>query len=262
MKVISDMEVCRVDRYGVKAGNPKAARIILTRTDGSKMNDVFPGQFVNVDVPQVKGSILRRPISVCDVSEDGKYLTLLIQNAGKGTAALCGIEEGARLNIVYPLGNGFPREELQGKKYLLIGGGVGVAPLLYYGKYLKKNGCEAVYLLGARSAEDVLLPGEFSEVAPTCCMTEDGSLGLKGRVTDNPILKDKTFDAWVTCGPLPMMKAVAKMAMESGTECFVSLENKMACGLGACLCCVEKSVYGNLCACTAGPVFNIKELTW
>jgi dihydroorotate dehydrogenase electron transfer subunit len=151
---------------------------------------------------------------------------------------------------------------MDGKKVLLIGGGVGVAPLLYYGYYLK-NTCNAnvEFLLGARTQEDLLMLNEFKSIAPVHCTTEDGSFGTKGFVTNHAAMAEHA-DAWCVCGPAPMMKAVAAQAKQSGTDCFVSLENMMACGLGACLCCVEKTVKGNVCVCTEGPVFNINQLTW
>jgi dihydroorotate dehydrogenase electron transfer subunit len=169
---------------------------------------------------------------------------------------------GDIINVLLPLGNTFPINQVSGKKLLLIGGGVGVAPLLYYGYYLK-NVCnaEVEFLLGARTQEDLLLMDEFKAVGTVHTTTEDGSFGTKGFVTNHNALSDN-FDMWCVCGPAPMMKAVAAQAKKQNIECYVSLENMMACGLGACLCCVEKTVKGNVCVCTEGPIFNINQLTW
>ena len=145
---------------------------------------------------------------------------------------------------------------------LLIGGGVGVAPLLYMGAEMKLAGIEPTFLLGARTAQDLLLTDEFNKYGRVYVTTEDGSEGEKGFVTNHHILTQETFDRISTCGPTPMMKAVARLAKAKGIACEASLENLMACGLGACLCCVEKTVDGNVCVCKDGPVFNIQSLLW
>ena len=148
------------------------------------------------------------------------------------------------------------------EKLLLVGGGVGVAPLLYFGKLLKEQGLEATFLLGARSEDGLLEMDYFKKYGRVFTTTEDGSFGEKGFVTQHSILQQEHFDRLAVCGPKPMMMAVAHYAKSVGVDCEVSLENMMACGLGACLCCVEKTVKGNLCVCQEGPVFNIKELLW
>ena len=148
------------------------------------------------------------------------------------------------------------------QKLLLVGGGVGVAPLLYMGAEMKKMGCEPTFLLGARTAKDLLMLDVFRKYGRVCVTTEDGSEGEKGFVTQHSLLQKEQFDHIATCGPTPMMKAVARYARQANTECEASLENLMACGLGACLCCVEKTTEGNLCVCKEGPVFNIRRLLW
>lgn len=162
-----------------------------------------------------------------------------------------------------PLGNGFTMPQDRTKKHLLVGGGVGVAPLLYLGNKIKETGGEATFLLGARTAKDLLMIDEFRQAGRVFVTTEDGSEGEKGFVTNHSILSKEKFDMISTCGPKPMMMAVARYAKAADTECEVSLENKMACGLGACLCCVEKTQdKGNVCICTEGPVINSKRLEW
>ena len=147
-------------------------------------------------------------------------------------------------------------------KLLLVGGGVGTAPMLYLGACLKAAGFAPVFLLGARSASDLLQLEDFEQYGEVYMTTEDGSAGEKGYVTNHSILNDVNFDQIYTCGPKPMMMAVAKYAKSKNIACEVSLENTMACGIGACLCCVEKTSEGHVCVCTEGPVFNIEKLTW
>ena len=137
-----------------------------------------------------------------------------------------------------------------------------MAPLLYQGASLKTAGVQPIFLLGARTSHDLLMLDEFRKYGEVCVTTEDGSEGECGFVTQHSILQQRQFDMIQTCGPTPMMKAVARYAYQQGVECEVSLENMMACGLGACLCCVEKTTDGNLCVCKDGPVFNINKLLW
>lgn len=230
-------------------------RLRPTRGD---MPHVEPGQFVQVEVPNSKQTYLRRPISVNYA--DSHELWLLVRRAGPGTQALCNLPEGSRLNILLPLGHGF-NTDVSGR-VLLVGGGVGIAPLRMLGRRLVAKGVEVCFLLGARTSADVLQLDLFRQTGETHVATEDGSLGHHGLVTTHPILQEE-FDHIACCGPMPMMKAVATIAHERGIECEVSLENTMACGLGACLCCVEDTVDGgNVCVCQEGPVFNIKRLKW
>ena len=170
--------------------------------------------------------------------------------------------EGDKLNCLLPLGNSFTIPSSPNEKFLLVGGGVGVAPLLYLGHKIHEMGGVPTFLLGARSAHDLLEIDRFRAVGRVFLTTEDGSEGERGFVTGHSILNNERFDHICTCGPKPMMQAVARYAVKSGTECEVSLENLMACGLGACLCCVEKTTEGNVCVCKEGPVFNIKKLLW
>ena len=136
------------------------------------------------------------------------------------------------------------------------------APMLYLGEALLKMGCKPTFLLGARSKNDLLQLEQFEQFGDVYTTTEDGSMGEKGYVTMHSVLKDNKFDMIYTCGPKPMMVAVAKYAKANNIECEVSLENTMACGVGACLCCVEKTDEGHVCVCKEGPVFNIKKLLW
>ncbi len=234
----------------------------LVPASGSELPAIEAGQFVQVEVSDSKTTYLRRPISVNFVDKANNSLWLLIRNAGEGTRHLTSAPTGKLINVILPLGRGFGIPDTAGKRVLLVGGGVGVAPLLYLGHELRKKGFAPEFLLGARSASDLLMLEEFEATGKTYLSTEDGSAGEKGLVTTNSVF-DYKFDKIYCCGPMPMMKAVASLARRKETDCEVSLENKMACGLGACLCCVEKNADGhNVCVCTEGPVFNINELPW
>lgn len=223
--------------------------------------EMTPGQFVEVRVDGSPETFLRRPISINYVDRDKNELWLLIQIVGEGTRHMATYQVGEKMNLILPLGKGFsiPQHQLD---CLLIGGGVGTAPLLYMGEKLKQNGITPEFLLGARSAADLMQLDDFSRYGLVHITTEDGSAGEKGYVTDHTVLQGKPFDRIYTCGPKPMMKAVARYAASVGTTCEVSLENTMACGIGACLCCVEQTQEGHVCVCTEGPVFNINQLTW
>lgn len=240
---------------------PSCNLLTLEPESGNKLPKILPGQFVEVAVDSV---MLRRPISVCDVDYDLNQLKLLVRNAGKGTSEMISLPEGAVLNIMYPLGNGFtvaPETVHAGSRMLLVGGGVGTAPLFYLGKKLKEMGAEVTFLTGAKTRNELLLVNDMQQIAETAVTTDDGSFGEKGFVVNSSVW-DKTWDRIYCCGPAPMMKAVAAMAKNKNIPCEVSLENMMACGLGACLCCVEKTVKGNVCVCAEGPVFDINDLTW
>lgn len=255
MKFQKDLKVAEVEF-------PHRQYVLLKLTDGEPLPDMKPGQFVEVKVDGSASTFLRRPISIHYVDRENNQLWLLIQTIGDGTRALSRLRKGDTLNVLFPLGNGFSEVKKECENVLLIGGGVGVAPLLEYGKYLRDNGAVPTFLLGARSKSDLLQLDLFKEIGDVYVTTEDASEGEKGYVTQHSVLGLKTFDRISSCGPKPMMISVARFAKAHDIECEVSLENMMACGLGACLCCVEKTVKGNVCVCKEGPVFNINQLTW
>ncbi len=237
---------------------------LLKLTADETLPPIHPGQFVQVRVDNSATTFLRRPISVNYVDREKNELWLLIQLVGDGTRKLAGSEVGERINIVLPLGNGFTLPEaINEQKLLLVGGGVGTAPMLYLGESLRKMGFKPAFLLGARSKNDLLQLDKFRQIGDVYVTTEDASLGEKGFVTNHSILNAVRFDRIYTCGPKPMMMAVARYAAAQGIDCEVSLENTMACGIGACLCCVEKlKDEHHVCVCTDGPVFNINKLSW
>lgn len=253
-KYVSELRITAVEKL-------KDDYVLLKVTDEqADFSGIMPGQFVNIRITNSPATFLRRPISINYVDEQKKEIWLLVHSVGEGTRRLACLKVGERLDCLFPLGNCFSLPSKKGR-YLLIGGGVGVAPLLFLGKKLKESGCEPVFLLGGKREEDLLQLDLFRKLGQTYTATEDGSLGTKGFVTDHEVLED-TFEGIYTCGPKPMMKAVVNVAKIRNFNCEVSLENLMACGLGACLCCVEKTVKGNVCVCTEGPVFNANQLTW
>ncbi len=254
-KYVKDLRVSEVSF-------PNERYVLLKLIDSEPLPEIKPGQFVEVLVSGSQTTFLRRPISINYVDREKNELWLLVAMVGDGTKRLGTLQVGDLLNLVFPLGNGFSPVQKSGEEVLLVGGGVGVAPLLEYGKYLKANGAKPSFLLGARTATDLLELDCFRAISTVYITTEDASEGEKGFVTHHSILTQKHFDRIAVCGPKPMMVNVARYARQTNTPCEVSLENMMACGLGACLCCVEKTVKGNVCVCTEGPVFNINDLTW
>ncbi len=247
----------------VQAEHLSKKHVLLHLTQDEPLPEMLPGQFVEVLVPQSSSTFLRRPISINYVDRQTNELWLLVAAVGDGTRALYDMKAGQSLNIVFPLGNGFmSADTLKNKNVLLVGGGVGTAPMLFQGSQIAALGGKPHFLLGGRSATDILQLDLFRKYGEVHITTEDGSEGEKGFVTNHSILQNERFDMIQTCGPKPMMMAVARYAKEQGIDCEVSLENLMACGLGACLCCVEKTVKGNVCVCKEGPVFGIEQLTW
>ncbi len=245
---------------------------LLLQSD-EPLEEIKAGQFVQVRVDDAQHTYLRRPISIHDVDYQNRTITLLVQRVGEGTNKMSDTEIGDTLNIIYPLGNGFtiPVEtqnvasvpEMQNvASVLMVGGGIGIAPLYYLGKMLKEKGVKFKFLLGGRSKSDLIMLDEFASVGEVLITTNDGTLGEQGFVTQHSVWQKEKFDMIYTCGPKPMMMAVTKIARENNIECEVSLENLMACGLGACLCCVENTIEGNVCVCKEGPVMNINKLLW
>lgn len=259
-KYLLDLTVKAVERISEKY-------VLLRLTDDKPLPEMVPGQFVELRVDNSQTTFLRCPISIHFVDSEQNELWLLVAVVGDGTRGLSMLKAGDKLNVLLPLGNGFTLHA--DKELILVGGGVGVAPLLYAGKVAKDMGISVTFMLGARTANDLLELDEFQKYGRVLLTTEDGSApaGMesvteKGFVTMHSAWNDIKDACVSVCGPKPMMVAVAKLAREKQLCCEVSLENMMACGLGACLCCVEKTVKGNVCVCKEGPVFNIEQLNW
>jgi len=236
---------------------------LLTTQLDSRLPEIKPGQFVEIRVDNASGVMLRRPVSIHDVDYTKNQIKLLIQNIGKGTEKLCELKKGELLNMIYPLGNGFPIPTNENSP-LLTGGGCGIAPLFFWGKYLSDNKIVPKFLIGAKSGSALIQIEKFKKIGETFVTTEDGSNGHKGLITNHPVLNQKklNFDIIYACGPEQMMKSLAEYAKLHEIDCYVSLENRMACGIGACLCCIVSTVDGNKCTCVEGPVFNSKYLLW
>ncbi len=235
---------------------------LIRLRSSSALPEMHPGQFVQVHIEDSPTTYLRRPISINMVDYGRNEILLLVATIGEGTRHLVRKKPGEKVNCLLPLGNSFTMPRSTDECFLLVGGGVGIAPMLFLGKRLVEMGVRPSFLLGARTADELLEKDMFSELGDLYLTTEDGSEGEKGYVTNHSILKEKRFDRIATCGPKPMMMSVARYAKQNDIECEVSLENDMACGLGACLCCVEDTTDGHICVCTEGPVLNIKKLLW
>lgn len=217
-----------------------------------------PGQFVTLYCRE--GSrLLPRPISICEVDRGDCAIRLVYRIAGKGTAEFSDYHTGEQLRVMGPLGNGYPKKS---RKALLLGGGIGIPPLLQLAKELD---CEKQIVLGFR--DECFLVEEFEACGRVYIATEDGSRGTKGTVLD--VVEEKSLDAEIiyACGPMPMLRAVKQFAVVHGIQTWISLEERMACGVGACLGCVCKSTkkdahthVNNKRICTEGPVFRAREV--
>lgn len=240
--------------------NPHAVRLTLEVGDMVRTSYRGPGQFVHIKCGE--GRLLRRPISVCVCSEDepSDLLSVVFEIRGAGTAWLAARREGESLDVLGLLGNGFTMSP-EGR-YLLVGGGIGVPPM--YGCAFCGGQCDAI--LGFRDASHALLAEDFEEICTTVAIaTEDGSLGEKGFVTGpaEALLAKNRYDGVLCCGPRPMLKAVSALAARYGVPCQVSLEERMACGVGACLGCAVSMADGSMKhVCKDGPIFNASEVDW
>jgi dihydroorotate dehydrogenase electron transfer subunit len=228
---------------------------------------LVPGQFVHVKVPALEKSALRRPFSVFN-AEDGKVY-ILYKTVGRGTAALNVAKVGETLEIIGPLGHGFP-VKCDGAA-LLVGGGYGVAPLYFLAKRLISSGWKGrlAVFVGGRTKTDLLAVEEFRSLGVELHLaTNDGSEGVKGLVTDpldDEIIKIREaggkFELFA-CGPDPMLKAVALRATGTKSKGWISMDRHMICGVGACYACIQKTVRGNSRCCIEGPVFAAEDLVW
>lgn len=217
-----------------------------------------PGQFVNVQVSKQTAPLLRRPFGVAGVNRENGTFTMIYRIVGEATKILANICDNSFINIIGPLGHGF---YLEARRPLLVGGGLGLAPLLYLAQSFSPDSVEVV--MGGRTAKELFWTELFNDKVNTMHITtDDGSKGIKGTVNAvlPKLLKTKKYDCVYVCGPVPMMKAVAKIVEETGIICQVSLEKYMACGLGACLSCSCGGVGKRLKVCTDGPVFWSTEV--
>lgn len=222
-----------------------------------------PGQFSMI-YPKDKSTLLPRPISICEVN--GDTIRFVFRIAGKGTAEFASYKEGDLVKLLSPLGNGYDVESMKGKKVLVMGGGIGIPPMLELFKVLKREGIECSSLFGYRDNK-LFLKEDFDKVGETFIATEDGSVGVKGNVLNAIEELKLEADVICACGPMPMLRAIKNYAESNGIVAYISLEERMACGVGACLGCVTKtknvdhhSHVNNARVCTEGPVFDSREV--
>ncbi len=221
-----------------------------------------PGQFISVYCND-SGRILPRPISICEIDRERGALRIVYRIAGKGTAEFAGMEPGETLEILGPLGNGFPMEEIRGKRVFLMGGGIGIPPMV---QTAREAEADVTVIAGYRNS-DIFLKEELAANGRLVIATEDGSVGTKGNVLDAVRENSLQADVIFACGPTPMLRAIKAYALEHQMICYLSMEERMACGIGACLACVCKSKevdhhsnVKNKRICKDGPVFLSTEV--
>lgn len=223
-----------------------------------------PGQFISV-YTQDRSALLPRPISICDTDTANDRLRIVYRVAGKGTAEFSGYKTGHRVDVLGTLGNGFPLAAAEGKRVFLMGGGIGIPPMLLLAREIR-NAASVDVIVGYRDKE-LFLAEDLAKYAPVHVATEDGSVGTKGNVMDVIEAEGLTADVIFACGPMPMLRAIKQFAARSGIEAYILLEERMACGVGACLGCVVRtrevdhhSHVNNARICTDGPVYRAADV--
>ncbi len=236
---------------------------LIIETEAAKT--ARPGQFVSVYTKDAS-KLLPRPISICEINKEDKSLRLVYRVTGDktGTKEFSALKAGDTVPVIGPLGNGFPYEEAEGKKVFLMGGGIGVPPILELAKQIK---CQKKQIVVGYRDADNFLKEEFEANGELYISTEDGSVGTKGNVMNAIEAHGLEADMIFACGPTPMLRAIKAYAQERGITCYISLEERMACGIGACLACVCKtkeldahSNVHNKRICKDGPVFLSTEV--
>jgi len=232
---------------------------------GSIVNEMHgPGQFVDVKVTGGLDPMLRRPISIAEINKAAGTFTIIYRKQGRGTSLLAEKKQGELIDILGPLGNGFPVEAaVNGETAILVGGGIGVPPLYELAKQLVKKGVKVISILGFQNESAVFYERQFAELGETYIATVDGSYGTKGFVTD--VISERNLSAEVlyTCGPTPMLKAIE--AGDYAPKVYLSLEERMGCGIGACFACVchtkdDPDGHSYKKVCSDGPVFRAGEV--
>ncbi|KMQ51803.1 Dihydroorotate dehydrogenase electron transfer subunit [Chitinispirillum alkaliphilum] len=224
--------------------------------------DPIPGQFLTIRISNESVPLLRRPFALSGFDKEKNRASIIYQRRGIATSILTSKQPDDMVDIIAPLGNPFPVTNISGKT-VLVAGGVGLGPMVFLCQFLEKNGGSPLFVFGARTSS--LLPdtAEFCQTAPAIC-TDDGSQGYKGNCIEylSSEQKDLSGCAFFGCGPEPMLKALHQLALKTNSDCFVSVEQVMACGVGACMGCVVKTNQGYQRACKEGPVFKSKDIIW
>ncbi len=240
--------------YTILSNRPLTDAVYEMKLEGDTSYISAPGQFVNIEIP---GKFLRRPISICDY--DQRSITLIYKVVGEGTAAMSGMRAGDTLDMLTGLGNGFRLEEGV-RRPLLVGGGVGVPPMFNLARRLIGTGLPVTAVLGFNTASEVFYADRFEALgAKTVVATADGSLGVKGFVTDAISSAVGEYDYVYACGPMPMLRALGGMVRTPGQFSF---EERMGCGFGGCMGCTCKTKGGNKRICREGPVLDLNDIIW
>lgn len=242
------------------AGIAKDVYKLVLRAKEQDFGQMMAGCFLNIKVGTGSELLLRRPISIFETDECEKTISIIYKVLGKGTALMSGLKAGQFLSVLGPLGTGFPIQDESGK-VLLVGGGVGVPPLYELGKRLREKGIEVETVLGFRDEESIFCKEDFEQLGPTHIATEDGSCGTKGYVTDAIKERNLNFDTIYACGPKLMLRALDEGYRET-KKGFLSFEERMACGIGACYGCMTETKDGLKRVCKDGPVFKLGEVRY
>lgn len=259
------MSTKRKEKARVISQNRLAPGIYDLRLFTEMAKEAEAGQFVGVYTKDAS-KLLPRPISICEADKEQGVLRLVYRIAGEGTAEISTLQEGQQVELLGVLGSGFPLCEAQGKQTVLMGGGIGIPPMLELAKELKEMGTEPVIIAGYRDGE-LFLKEDLERYGKVLVATEDGSVGIKGNVLT--VVQEQKVNAEVimACGPMPMLRAIKSYAVQQGIKAYISLEERMACGVGACLGCVctttakdPHSHVKNARICTDGPVFEAREV--
>ncbi len=248
------------ERAQVVAQQKLAEGIFSLEVETKASEYAVPGQFMNI-FSDDGSKLLPRPISICEINKDKGTLRMVYRVVGQGTAEFSKLEAGDSIEVMGPLGNGFP---LEGKTAIVVGGGIGVPPML---ELTKELAGQVTAVMGYRN-DSLFLAEEFIDAgAEVIIATDDGSIGVHGTVVDAMKENNLTADVIYACGPKPMLRGVAEYAKEKGLKCYVSMEERMACGVGACLGCVcqstekdDHSHVNNKRVCKDGPVFLSTEV--
>lgn len=248
----------RQEKMTVVSQKQIATNIFELTLHGELVQDMTPGQFVHVKVSDSLEPLLRRPISIANIDKDNNEFTMIYRAEGRGTKVLSTNREGQLVNVLGPIGNGFPVDAVkEGGTALLVGGGIGVPPLHELSKQLNARGVKTIHVLGFQTEDVCFYEEEFSALGETHYVTVDGSKGTKGFVTNVLASRAPEFDVFYSCGPLPMLKALEGFYPEK--EGYLSFEERMGCGIGACFACVCKTTdqvaKDYVKVCSDGPVF-------